>query len=129
MDVVITRVGAQGDGMAMSDGAPLFVPFTLAGERVRVSRNGDRTRVEAVLEASSDRVAPVCQHFGRCGGCALQHMAPALYASWKREQVIAAFKSRGIEADVAPLVVPDGLRRRAVFTARRSDDGIQIGFH
>ena len=129
MDVVITRVGAQGDGMATCDSAALFVPFTLAGERVRVSRNGDRTRVEAVLEASSDRVAPVCQHFGRCGGCALQHMAPALYASWKREQVIAAFKSRGIEADVAPLVVPDGLRRRAVFTARRSDDGMQIGFH
>ncbi len=129
LDVVISRVGAQGDGLATCNGAQLFVPFTLAGERVRVSRNGDRTRLETVLEPSIDRVAPVCRHFGRCGGCALQHMAPAQYNLWKREQVIAAFKARGIEAGIAPLVVPDGLRRRAVFTARRSDDGVHIGFH
>ena len=39
-DVVIVRVGAQGDGVSDGPDGPEFVPFALAGERVRASFDG-----------------------------------------------------------------------------------------
>lgn len=128
-ELVIARVGAQGDGVADSATGPRYVPFTLAGERVSATFNADRGRLNSILRASPDRVAPVCHHFGVCGGCALQHMASEPYANWKREQVVAAFRSRGIEATVDPLLRPESKRRRAVFTVRRTVEGIAVGFH
>jgi 23S rRNA (uracil1939-C5)-methyltransferase len=128
-DVVITRVGAQGDGVADGPDGPVYVPFTLASERVRASFATERGRLLEIMEPSVNRIAAVCQHFGRCGGCAVQHMAASVYSEWKRDQVIAAFRARGIDADVAPLLRPEGKRRRAVLTVRRTDEGMQIGFH
>ena len=128
-DVDIVRVGAQGDGVAAGDGPPLFVPFSLPGERVRALIDGGRIRLQDVLKASPSRIAPVCQHFGVCGGCSLQHMATDSYAEWKREQVIAAFRARGLDVPVRDLVRPSGLRRRAVFTVRNSAGSIEIGFN
>jgi tRNA/tmRNA/rRNA uracil-C5-methylase (TrmA/RlmC/RlmD family) len=118
LEVEIERLGAQGDGVAQTPGGPVFVPFTLPGELVRVALSPGQTRAEplAILRPSPDRVTPVCQHFGTCGGCALQHMAPPAYLDWKREQVIAALKSRGLEAPVEPMrPVPTASRRRASF--------------
>lgn len=129
IDVEITRVGAQGDGVAERPSGSVFVPFTLPGERARISIEGDRGRLEETLTRSDDRVSPECGHFGICGGCAVQHMSEAFYSAWKREQVVAAFKARGIDADVAQVVLPQGHRRRAVFTARRPIDRVELGFH
>ena len=128
-DVTITRVGAQGDGVAETDAGPVFVPLALLGERVSALVSGDRGRLVNVLTASPDRVLPLCRHFGSCGGCALQHMAPAVYQEWKRDQAIAAFRSRGIDADVSAIVTPNGHRRRATLTARRDAMGVRLGFH
>ncbi|MFN0217953.1 MAG: class I SAM-dependent RNA methyltransferase [Hyphomicrobium sp.] len=129
-DVTISRVGAQGDGVAEVNGAQLFVPFTLTGERVRVEvADGGKARSVEILEASADRIAPVCRHFGRCGGCAMQHMEAAVYRRWKRDQVVAAFRARAVDAPVAELVSPTGGRRRAVMTVRNSPAGVVIGFH
>lgn len=126
----IGRVGAQGDGVAEVAGAPVFVPFTLAGERVRAAVEGARGRLIEVMGVSPDRVDPLCSHFGVCGGCALQHMSRPSYGHWKREIVEAAFAARGIAANVADVVVPDGHRRRAVLTARSDErGGLHVGFH
>jgi 23S rRNA (uracil1939-C5)-methyltransferase len=128
-DITIARLGAQGDGVVVGAGEPRYVPFTLPGERVRATFSGDRGHLVAVLVPSADRVPPACRHFGTCGGCSLQHMADEAYAAWKREQVIAAFCARGIAADVKPLIRPEGKRRRAVLSARRTADGMLLGFH
>jgi 23S rRNA (uracil1939-C5)-methyltransferase len=127
--VLISRLGAQGDGVADGVSGPRYVPFTLAGERVRASFNGDRGRLDSIVESSPHRVTPICRHFGLCGGCALQHMNSEKYSEWKREQVIAAFRSRGIEAAVAEVIRPEGKRRRSVFSARRTANGLHLGFH
>ena len=128
-DVTITRLGAQGDGIVDDGGTPLYVPFALSGERVRVSVSGERARVIDILAPSRDRVAPVCRHFGTCGGCAMQHMALEAYRAWKREIVVAAFATRGIDAPVADLETLQGKRRRASVTARKARDGLVLGFH
>jgi 23S rRNA (uracil1939-C5)-methyltransferase len=70
----IVRLGAQGDGVAETAEGSRFVPFALPGERVRLSG----TAAPEVLVASAERAAPVCRHFGTCGGCAAQHMSAPL---------------------------------------------------
>ena len=76
LEVRIERLGAQGDGVAQGPEGPLFVPFTLPGELVKVDAGAGDGHAEplAIPEPSPERVAPVCQYFGTCGGCALQHM-------------------------------------------------------
>jgi len=74
LEVRIERLGAQGEGVAQGPDGPLYVPFTLPGELVRVAAKDARAELVAVLAPSPDRIVPVCPHFGVCGGCALQHM-------------------------------------------------------
>jgi 23S rRNA (uracil1939-C5)-methyltransferase len=126
----IARLGAQGDGVADLPSGQVFVPYTLAGERVQADVRGERARLIAVIEPSPDRVAPVCRHFTHCGGCAVQHLRTPTYLAWKRELVAAAFASRGIDAPVGHVAtVGPGARRRASFSARRTGRGVVLGFH
>ena len=128
--LTIESVGAQGDGRARENGALVSVPFTLAGETVRVDGAGERLKLVEVVEASPDRIAPACVHFGKCGGCTLQHMAPAPYAAFKRDLIVRSLSARGLEADVAATwVTPPASRRRATFAARRVGKQVVLGFH
>ncbi len=38
----IKKLGAQGDGIAETEGGDLFIPFTLPGETVTAARERDR---------------------------------------------------------------------------------------
>ena len=131
LEVRIDRLGAQGDGLAQGPDGPLFVPFTLPGELVKVAAEPGEPRAEAfaIIEPSQERIAPVCQYFGTCGGCALQHMDAGAYLAWKREQVVAALASRGLEAPVEEArPVPLASRRRAAFALGRAADGLAFGY-
>ncbi|KAB2912603.1 MAG: class I SAM-dependent RNA methyltransferase [Hyphomicrobiaceae bacterium] len=125
--MTITRLGAQGDGIAETAEGPRFVPFALPGERVRL---GAAEMPEVLPPASPERQAPICRHFGACGGCVAQHMSARLYGDWKRGIVVEAFRQRGLAPEVAPLVrVALGSRRRAVLTAQRRGGEIVLGYH
>ena len=123
----IAGLGAQGDGIAKTDAGPRFAAFALPGERVRVAGEG---LPELVSAASPDRIAPLCLHFGTCGGCAAQHMSERLYADWKRSTIVEAFRQRGLEPEIGPLWrIAAGSRRRAMLTSRREGDRIVLGYH
>lgn len=125
-EIVIARLGGKGDGVTSPDGEAVYVPFGLPGERWRVG-GGDGEPMR--ITDSPERVAPICRHFLACGGCVAQHMAPALYREWKRALVVDAFRHRGIDADVAPLVtVAAGSRRRAFLGVERRGTEVIIGF-
>ena len=70
LEMRIGRLGAQGDGVADGPEGPVFVPFALPGEKVRIALEpeSDHARLIEVLEPSPDRVRPVCPHFAVCGG-------------------------------------------------------------
>ncbi len=125
-DFVIDSMGAKGDGVAAG---PLYAPLTLPGERVRAERQGDRAEVEAILEPSLDRVTPPCPYFGDCGGCALQHWAPAPYLAWKADHVRQALARERIETDILPsFAAPAHSRRRLALHARAAGKGVALGF-
>lgn len=80
IDVQLEKLAYGGDAMGrLPDGRAVFVPFGLAGERVRVrlveeKRGFARGELVEVLEASPLRVTPRCVHFGLCGGCHYQNL-------------------------------------------------------
>jgi 23S rRNA (uracil1939-C5)-methyltransferase len=128
--VTITVLGHSGDGIAEIEATRIYVPLTLPGEVVEVERDGPRARLVRLLAPSPERVAPLCRHFGECGTCALEHLAPDAYRAWKRGLVVTAFAQRGIEAPVDPIVpIAPASRRRAVFSAVRSGGSAILGFH
>ena len=127
----IARLGAQGDGVVETADGPLFVPFALPGELVRIAVEPEtgRANLLVVIEPSPVRIAPVCPHFGVCGGCALQHLEAQAYLEWKRELVVASLRSRGLDADVDQVrPVPLGSRRRAALTLGRGKGGPALGY-
>ncbi len=69
-----------GEGVVRS-GKTVFVAGALPGEtvkfrRTRTHRQYDEAELVEILTPAPERVAPRCPHFGVCGGCALQHLAP-----------------------------------------------------
>jgi 23S rRNA (uracil1939-C5)-methyltransferase len=125
-EVTIVSLNARGEGVA-ADGT--VVPLTLPGETALVEADGERARVVELAAASPDRAEPICGYFGRCGGCASQHMGARLYAAWKRDGVVRALQRAGVAAEVGPLVDAHGEgRRRATFHARFVDGHEQVGF-
>ena len=131
--LTIDHLGNRGDGVALADMGPLYVPYALPGETVEVDDwpgHPDRRHLLRVEAPSLERVAPICPHFGVCGGCALQHCDAAPYRAWKRETVVAQLRQAGIAAEVGELIDAHGEgRRRAVLHARRgTHDIVEVGF-
>jgi 23S rRNA (uracil1939-C5)-methyltransferase len=131
--LIINRIGHRGDGVADTPSGPVFVPYALPGETVEVEQvagHPDRRHLLRIEQASPERIAPVCPHFGICGGCAAQHWNEVQYRAWKRGLVTEALGQAGIEAPVGEVIDAHGEgRRRAVLHARRgTHDVLQVGF-
>jgi len=132
--LTIDHVGHLGDGVAYADGQTMFVPYTLGGETVEVApvpgHHPDRRRLIEVERASPQRIAPFCQHFGTCGGCAIQHWEVERYRAWKRELVVETLAQAKITCDVHPLIDAHGLGRRRITIHARigPHDVLKVGF-
>ncbi len=126
-EVVILRVGAQGDGIAEG---PVYVPFTLPGERVLAQVQAGRGELAQVLDPSPERQAPPCPHFLACGGCALQHWAQPGYLCFKVEVIAEALSRERLETEILPpMASPPGSRRRLALHARPGGrDGARLGY-
>jgi 23S rRNA (uracil1939-C5)-methyltransferase len=135
IDVTVERIGAAGDGIARWQGHPVYLPFTLPGDRVRArlgARRGDgyEGHVVDLIAAAPGRITPPCRHFGACGGCALQHLDPEAYRRTKLDNLYAALARIHVDTGaVAPLQIVAPARRRARLGLRRPGDGeVRVGF-
>ena len=75
----ITQLSHDGRGVARDNNKVIFVHGALPEEEVEAviikhHRQYDDARCVSVIKASPRRVNPVCEHFGTCGGCQLQHL-------------------------------------------------------
>lgn len=120
-EATIDDLSHDGRGVAHVDGKTVFVADALPGERVRARlmrrhRHFDEALAEEILEASADRVEARCPHYGVCGGCALQHLAPAAQIAAKQNVLAQNFARIGhVEPArwLAPLMADSwGYRRR-----------------
>ena len=95
----------------------VFVPYTAPGDLVEIEGEGKRAALVRLVEPGPVRTAPPCIHFGTCGACATQHIAPDAYRAWKHGNVVRALGSAGIDHEVAPLIDAHGEGRRRVTLA------------
>lgn len=120
----IEAMGRRGEGIARDEGRTLFIPGTLPGEEVTAQGEGERLALTAVERPSPDRAAPFCRHYGRCGGCQLQHWREEPYRAWKAALVSEALKANGIVQEVSDCMDAHGAGRRRVGLHVRKRDGV-----
>ncbi|MCC6803010.1 MAG: class I SAM-dependent RNA methyltransferase [Anaerolineae bacterium] len=135
IELELTVMTHGGRALGRHDGRPIFVPFGIPGERVRVRITQDRrsyafAEVVDVLAESPERVTPRCPHFGVCGGCHWQHIGYAAQLRFKREVVAEQFARIGglRDAVVHPTIPsPDPLLYRSHATFHVTSVG-RLGF-
>ncbi len=91
-NVTITDIAAEGKSLARVNDMVVFVPFTVPGDVVDLQiRKKKHSYCEAevirFVEYSNIRTAPMCQHFGTCGGCKWQNLPYEEQLKAKQKQV------------------------------------------
>jgi tRNA/tmRNA/rRNA uracil-C5-methylase (TrmA/RlmC/RlmD family) len=79
VDLKIEDIAFGGKGVGREQGKAIFVPYTIEGEFVsaeivREKKQFAEAELVEIKESSPHRVTPECSYFGRCGGCAYQHI-------------------------------------------------------
>jgi 23S rRNA (uracil1939-C5)-methyltransferase len=141
----VESLDLEGQGVAhRSDGKVVFIEGALPGERVQVSVSRRKNQWEqgtlsALQRASSQRVTPLCPHFGlhaqACGGCKMQHLQPAAQVAAKQrvlEDNLRHLAKVVPERVLRPLQSPAwGYRQRARLSVRHvpKKGTVLVGFH
>ncbi|MBU7569959.1 MAG: class I SAM-dependent RNA methyltransferase, partial [Flavobacterium sp.] len=100
-NIKVLDAGAKGVSVAKApDGKVIFIPNVVPGDVVDIQTFKKRKayyegKAVAFHEFSEDRVEPVCQHFGACGGCKWQNMAYEKQLFYKNNEVFNHLKRIG----------------------------------
>lgn len=92
-NVEVLDAGAKGVSVAKApDGKIIFIPNVVPGDVVDVQTFKKRKayfegKAVAFHKLSTQRVEPVCQHFGACGGCKWQNMGYEFQLGYKHQEV------------------------------------------
>lgn len=137
--VQVESLSHDGRGLARPEGKALFIDGALPGEEVLceytyVSKRYSEARVLEVVQASPDRVTPVCSKAQVCGGCSLQHMASSAQIKHKQDTLAEHYAHFG-GLDVPTMLPPmqaltEGYRRKARLAVRYvpKKGGVLVGF-
>ena len=100
IEVVVTDLNHDGDGVGRWQGQVVFIPDTVPGDRIRVRLVRVKPqyaygKLHEVLEASPHRIRPSCIVADKCGGCQWQHIDYSYQAEAKRNRVIQELQRIG----------------------------------
>ena len=99
-NIMIQDVAAEGKAIAKVDNLAVFVPFVAPGDVVDIQitrKKNSYAEGKAVFihSYSPDRITPICDHFGICGGCKWQHLSYDKQLFYKERQVLDTLKRIG----------------------------------
>ncbi|MEZ4887888.1 MAG: 23S rRNA (uracil(1939)-C(5))-methyltransferase RlmD [Chitinophagales bacterium] len=99
-ELEITKIAAEGKGMARRDGKVIFVENAVPGDIADVYITKNRKdfaigKVSEMKEPSTDRIDPFCEYFGVCGGCKWQYLPYEKQAHYKQAIVEESFQRVG----------------------------------
>ena len=135
--IKIESYGAFGEGVAHVDGSVIFIPYAMQGEVVKaqilsVKKGIAYAKVLHVLEKSGQRRIPFCPHFGKCGGCDMQHVEYDSQLEIKKEQVAGCIKRIAKIDDFSIKVngskYEEGSRNKLTMPFGLSDGKVVLGF-
>lgn len=152
LELKIQNMAYGGRGVARQDGLVIFVRGGVPGDTVRArvfrkKKDYAEAEINALVEASPDRIEALCPYSGYCGGCQWQHVVYERQLEYKREHVREAMFRIGSLTDV-PIrdVIPSdklyAYRNKMEFSfsdrrwflpdelhRREQEDGFALGLH
>ncbi len=140
IEVDIESTGFEGEGIARVDGYPVFVRYAAEGDRAKIrilkaNKSYAFGKVEEILVPSSQRRDPLCESFGKCGGCTMMHLDYEKQLSVKTQTVInnlrkiAHLKDGDYEFDGIIGSVEYNYRNKAQFPLTMDGDKAVYGFY
>jgi 23S rRNA (uracil1939-C5)-methyltransferase len=100
-NIEVLDAGAKGVSVAKApDGKVIFIPNVVPGDVVDVQTFKKRKsyyegKAVHFHQYSKDRIAPICDHFGVCGGCKWQNMSYEKQLFYKNQEVYNNLKRIG----------------------------------
>lgn len=100
IELEIESIGFEGIAIARKDNMVYFVQGGIPGDKViaglqKKQKNYTKAYIKEIISPSNERIAPVCQYFGSCGGCSWQALTYQEQLKWKRQHVVDAFERLG----------------------------------
>lgn len=92
IELSITDMGVNGEGIGKTDGYTFFVKNAVIGDTVsavitKMKKGYGYAKMLKVLNASPDRVDPPCPEAARCGGCQIMELAYPAQLTFKEQKV------------------------------------------
>jgi len=137
---VVESLDQEGRGVAHVNGKVIFIDGALPGEKVTYQSHRRKNSYEVadvidVLKPSSLRTTPPCRHFGKCGGCAIQHLDFSAQVAAKQRMLEDNLWHIGkvrAESMMPPIYGPAwGYRHKARLRVRHVEKkgGVLVGFN
>jgi 23S rRNA (uracil1939-C5)-methyltransferase len=119
LSVNIDKLDMNGVGVGRWQNKPIFIPGALPNETVEVKvieqrSKYSRAKLLTIKKQNVNRVEPLCQHFGLCGGCDLQMLDVIEQLVFKQNKVSDLFSrsfselsaTKNINIDELPWLSP-----------------------
>lgn len=140
IELNITSLTSDGDGVGRAGELVFFVPNTAVGDTIRakvlkVKKNVGFARVEEIVTPSPDRIEPECPVSFSCGGCVYRHISYEAELRAKRQKVADAVTRIGkldekLVKDIIPSENIDGYRNKAMIPVGLNRDGeVVMGYY
>ena len=140
VDLEITDLNTNGDGVGRHEGQVIFVPDTVTGDRLQAKIVQSKTKFAQAkvlkLQATSPyRVRPSCIVADKCGGCQWQHIQIDYQRQAKQQQIAQAFRRIGgfDNLEVQPILSTEhslNYRNKSTYPLGRSPTGnVQAGYY
>lgn len=128
-----------GEALGKYKGKVVFVNGGMEGELVDIriteqKRDYLRGNIIEIIQPSSQRVSPLCKHFGLCGGCQWQYIDYSQQLRFKEKIVYDQLVRIGgfDRPEIMPIIgmeFPWQYRNKARFIVKTTHQGFTIGFH
>ncbi len=136
--VEIISISNDGNGIAKHDGCAVFVPFSAAGDTLRVKivkahKTYAFAIIKQIIKPSQHRALPQCEIYSKCGGCCFAHMSYKAELDAKQSFVQDAMTRIGnISVPVQSVLALDNeqrYRNKVQFPLCEQNGKIKTGFY
>jgi len=138
IELDITDITDEGNGVGRNDGIAVFVPFSAVGDKlsvkiVKTQKTYAYGIIDKIIVPSEDRIESNCPVFKKCGGCSLRHISYKSELSVKDNMVRNAFKRIGgiepIFEEILGCDETDYYRNKAQYPVSKIDGKAVFGFY
>ena len=138
IELEITDITNEGNGVGRYDGMAVFVPLTAVGDRiscriVKLSKSYCYGIIDKILTPSEHRTATDCSVYKQCGGCSFRHFSYEEECRLKKSFVKESFKRiGGLEPEFEPFVSAENIshyRNKAQYPVAEQNGKAVCGFY